>query len=60
MEPAVIVVLERGVNFPVLTAPDALNTHEFLRIQSEVKDRFSGFHRSPQQVESLAAEGDRL
>jgi len=32
----------------------------FARLQGEAKDRFSGFSRSPQQVESQFAAGDNL
>ncbi|KRK35351.1 hypothetical protein FD07_GL001419 [Levilactobacillus parabrevis ATCC 53295] len=38
-----------------------METRRYLaRFQDEVKDRFSGFYRSPQQAESLAAEGDNF
>ena len=47
--------------FPGLHHGTCLETRRYLaRFQDEVKDRFSGFYWSPQQAESLAAEGDNF
>jgi len=57
MEPAVTAVLS-GVLYRTTARDDLGNSRVRARFQGEVKDRFSGFDRSPQQAESLAAAGD--
>ena len=46
--------------FPGLHHGTCLEPHRTLvRFQTEVKDRFSGVHRSPQQAESPIVAGDQ-